>query len=35
MGCEPLMHPIDEDNGKRTAGIKDPFGNSWWLATIT
>ncbi|NER17136.1 VOC family protein [Spongiivirga citrea] len=34
-GCESLMTPIDEENGKRAAGFKDPFGNSWWLATLS
>jgi PhnB protein len=28
-----LMEPIDEDYGDRVAGVVDPLGNQWWLAT--
>jgi PhnB protein len=28
-----LMEPIDEAYGDRAAGVVDPFGNQWWLAT--
>ena len=33
-GSKSLMQPIDEDNGARSAGFEDPFGNTWWIATL-
>jgi uncharacterized glyoxalase superfamily protein PhnB len=32
-GGESLREPTDQFYGDRTAGIKDRFGNEWWLAT--
>lgn len=32
-GATSIMEPFDEDYGARSAGIRDPFGNTWWLAT--
>ncbi len=33
-GAISLMLPMDEDNGARGAGFRDPFGNVWWIATL-
>ena len=32
-GGESLREPEDQFYGDRSAGIKDRFGNTWWLAT--
>jgi PhnB protein len=32
-GGESTMEPADQFYGDRNAGIKDPFGNHWWIAT--
>lgn len=32
-GGTSLMEPADQFYGDRTAGVKDPCGNMWWLAT--
>lgn len=32
-GAESLMEPADQFYGDRNAGVKDPFGNSWWIAS--
>ena len=32
-GAESLQDPKDEFYGDRTSGVKDPFGNLWWIAT--
>jgi PhnB protein len=32
-GGESLMEPADQFYGDRNAGIKDPCGNLWWIAT--
>lgn len=32
-GAESLREPVDQPYGDRSAGIKDPWGNTWWLAT--
>ena len=32
-GGESLREPQDQFYGDRSAGIKDRFGNQWWLAT--
>lgn len=31
-GANPLMEPADLYYGDRNAAVKDPFGNSWWIA---
>lgn len=31
-GCTELYPPSDHDYGVRGSGIKDPWGNTWWLA---
>ncbi|MEO7991834.1 MAG: VOC family protein [Chryseolinea sp.] len=28
-----IREPIDEFYGDRSAGVKDPWGNEWWIAT--
>jgi PhnB protein len=28
-----LREPVDEFYGDRSAGVKDPWGNEWWIAT--
>ena len=33
QGASPLMQPNLRPHGDRMAGIKDPSGNIWWLAT--
>lgn len=33
LGAVSLMEPNDRPHGDRMAGIKDPCGNVWWLAT--
>ena len=32
-GASSLMEPTDMFYGDRNAGVKDPFGNHWWIAT--
>ena len=32
-GATSLREPADQFYGDRSAGVKDPFGNEWWLAT--
>ena len=32
-GGESMMEPADQFYGDRNAGIKDPSGNRWWIAT--
>ena len=32
-GATSLREPMDAFYGDRTADVKDPFGNSWWIAT--
>ena len=32
-GAVSLMEPNDRPFGERMAGIKDPCGNVWWIAT--
>lgn len=31
-GCKELYAPRDEQYGMRSSGVKDPWGNTWWLA---
>lgn len=33
VGAASLMEPADQFYGDRMAGVNDPFGNIWWLAT--
>ncbi len=32
-GAESLREPEDQFYGDRSGGVKDVFGNQWWLAT--
>lgn len=32
-GATSLMEPADQFYGDRNAGVQDPFGNYWWIAT--
>jgi uncharacterized glyoxalase superfamily protein PhnB len=32
-GAASLMEPADQVHGDRMAGVRDPFGNVWWIAT--
>lgn len=32
-GSQPLYPPTDQFYGDRDAGVKDPFGNTWYIAT--
>lgn len=33
LGATSLMEPNDRPHGERMAGIKDPCGNIWWIAS--
>lgn len=32
-GATSTMEPTDQFYGDRSAGVKDPTGNQWWIAT--
>ena len=32
-GATSVMEPADQFYGDRSAGVKDPSGNHWWIAT--
>ncbi len=32
-GAESLREPTDQPYGDRMAGVRDPFGYKWWIAT--
>ena len=32
-GAISVMEPADQFYGDRNAGVRDPFGNHWWIAT--
>jgi len=32
-GGSSLMEPADQFYGDRNAGVQDPWGNNWWIAT--
>ena len=32
-GATSLMEPADQFYGDRNAGVQDPVGNRWWIAT--
>ena len=32
-GATSVREPMDAFYGDRTAGVKDAFGNTWWIAT--
>jgi PhnB protein len=33
-GAASIFPPSDRDYGERMGGIKDPFGNQWFVATL-
>ena len=33
LGAESTMEPNDRPHGDRMAGVKDPCGNIWWIAS--
>ncbi len=33
LGATSIMKPNDRPHGDRMAGIKDPCGNVWWIAS--
>ena len=32
-GATSIMEPVDQFYGDRQGGVKDPSGNTWWIAT--
>jgi PhnB protein len=32
-GAASIMEPADQFYGDRSAGVQDPSGNQWWIAT--
>ena len=32
-GATSIMEPADQFYGDSSAGVKDQFGNRWWIAT--
>jgi len=32
-GATSLMEPADQFHGDRYGGVRDPFGNGWWIVT--
>jgi len=32
-GATSIMEPSDQFYGDRTGGVRDPFGNDWWIGT--
>ncbi len=34
-GATSLREPADQTWGDRVSGVKDAFGNTWWIATHT
>ena len=32
-GATSIMEPADQFYGDRTGGVRDPFGNDWWIGT--
>jgi len=32
-GAQSIREPKDEFYGDRSSGVKDPWGNQWWIAT--
>ena len=32
-GGQSIMDPVDKDYGDRLSGVRDPAGNTWWLAS--
>lgn len=32
-GGEPVQEPVRKDDPDRRGGVRDPSGNTWWIAT--
>ena len=32
-GAKSILEPVDQFYGDRNAGVEDPVGNLWWIAT--
>lgn len=32
-GASSILKPVNQFYGDRNAGVKDTFGNQWWIAT--
>jgi len=32
-GAQVIMEPVDREYG-RSCGVKDPFGNTWWITSV-
>jgi PhnB protein len=32
-GAKPVQEPSEQGDGDRRGGVKDPVGNTWWIAT--
>ena len=32
-GASSTLEPADQFYGDRNAGVQDPWGNNWWIAT--
>jgi uncharacterized glyoxalase superfamily protein PhnB len=32
-GAASVQPPVDQFYGDRSGGVRDPFGNQWWIAT--
>ena len=33
VGAVSVQEPVDRDYG-RSSGVKDPFGNTWWITSV-
>jgi PhnB protein len=34
-GATPVSYPEDKPYRERAAGVRDAYGNTWWIATYT
>lgn len=35
LGAVSVQEPVDKPYGERNAGVRDGFGNIWWIGTFT
>ena len=33
LGATPVAAPVDKPYGDRNGGVRDSFGNTWWIGT--
>ena len=33
-GAESINAPVNQPYGERSGGVRDPFGNTWWIAQV-